>query len=109
MKTDVIQDLAILTTIPTATLQKLFNKIQYIICHTVEESNLSGEDTTEVDLDIGTLVIKVEDGALKFRFVPSVKLNKNIKSTIINDKSPLTSEVEAVLKDRITKTYKELF
>ena len=66
-------------------------------------------EVTEIDLDYGTLIIKIEDGQIKFRFVPSVKLNKNIKSTIVNNKSPLTGAVEATLKDRITKTYKELF
>ena len=109
MKTDAVQDLNVLTTIPTASLQKLFDKIQFIICHTLEESILEGDEITEVDLDFGTLVIKIEDGQIKFRFVPSVKLNKSIKSTIIDKKSPLTSEIEATLKDRITKTYKELF
>ena len=109
MKTDVLQDLNVLTTIPTASLQKLFDKVQYVICHTLEESILEGEDVTEIDLDFGTLIIKIEDGTLKYRFVPSVKLNKNIKTTITSEKSPLTGEVEATLKDRITKTYKELF
>ena len=109
MKTTAIDDLVTLTGIPSVSFRQLSDKVQWIICHAIEETKLEGDEYTEIDLDFGILAIKVEDGAIKYRFMPSKKFEKAIKSTVITNKSPLTLKVESVLKDRICNTYKDLF
>ena len=109
MKTKVIEDLVTITTIPTASFEQISDKIQWIICHAIEESQLEGEDLTEIEFDFGTLAIKVENDSVKYRFTPSKHFSKMVTSTIINKASPLTLKVESILKDRICNTYKELF
>ena len=103
-----INDLAILTTIPVNSLQKLKEKELYIICNDVEESLLQNKRITEINIGWGTLIIEVEENSINYKFVPSSKLEKNLISTIINKKNPLTNAIEDALANRIVKTYKDM-
>lgn len=101
-------DLEKLTTIPEKSLDKLFQRTTCCICNAVEESLLAEEDITEIDLGFGILKILVKDNEIKYKFVPSAKLNDSIVATITNGHNTLTVAVEAALVERITNAYKDL-
>lgn len=103
-----INDLATITTIPPNSLQRLKEKEIYIICNDVEESTLQNKNITEINIGIGTLIIEVKDNSINYKFIPSSKLEKNLISTIINKKNPLTYAMEESLANRIVKTYKDM-
>ena len=103
-----INDLAAITTIPPNSLQRLKEKEIYIICNDVEESILQNKDVTEINIGIGNLIIEVKNNSINYKFVPSLKLEKNLISTIINKKNPLTYAMEEALANRIVKTYKDM-
>lgn len=104
----ITEDLATLTTIPEKTIAKLLSKVNYCICNAVEESVLANELITEIDLDFGTLKILTANNELKYKFIPSAKLNDSIIATITNGHNTLTKTLEATLVERITSTYKDL-
>lgn len=103
-----INDLATITTIPPNSLQKLKEKEIYIICNDVEESTIQGNNITEINIGIGNLIIEVDKGFINYKFTPSSKLEKNLVSTIVNKKNPLTYVLEESLASKITKTYKDM-
>lgn len=107
MSSDILTDLAALTTIPLTSLERLSNLVAASICHSVEESIIEGETTTLVDIGIGKLGIKLEDNIVLYKFIPSTDFEDSIKKTVLTGESPLTLKVEAALKDKITKTYKD--
>lgn len=107
--TNIVQDISTITTIPTASLHKLFDKVGWCICNGVEESRLNGDDVTEINLDFGTLLISVENNQIQYKFIPSSKLEKGLIDTIINKKNPLTVKLEDTFANRILKTYKDMF
>lgn len=102
-----IEDLSTLTTIPVAALLKLNNKINYCICEDVVDSQLKGENLTQVDIGIGELQIYVEGEDLKYRFIPSKDLDTGVKTSILEKKSPLMERAEDLLVKRVIKTYKD--
>ena len=106
---NMLDDLATLTTIHRSSFDKLVDRSQCVICHDVEEAELCGENTVNINIGIGTLTIRVEEDTIKYRFTPSQSLNANIKNTIVTGKSPLTAQAETLLKDRICNAYKDLF
>ena len=106
--TKLVEDLETLTTIPESTLNKLIAKVCFCICEAVEESVLAHEQITEIDVGIGTLYIQTVEDSVKYKFIPSAKLNEAVVTTIKEGKSPLVKLVEATLKDRITNVYKQL-
>lgn len=109
MSRNLVSDLSNLTLIKEHTLNKLISKSNFIICHDILDSILTNNELTEIDIGIGTLSIKRENDGIRYRFVPSRKLEEAILFTVENKKSPLTCEIETALVDRIEKTYKELF
>lgn len=72
--TKVISDVSKLTNVPVKLLEKLSDKVIYSINDAVEESVLSGEYTTDIDLGIGTLSIYLDEDCVKYKFIPSAKL-----------------------------------
>ena len=106
--TKIIEDLATLTTISQNALVNLNEKTHACICHSVCESMLEGKPLTEIDLGIGVLYIKCEEDQIKYKFIPSKKLEENVAFTVKHKTSPILFEVESALKDRIESTYKNL-
>ena len=104
----VIEKEEILTTIPEKTLRKLVDIQEYIINDMVEDSMTKGETTTEVDVGFGNLIIRFEDGALRFKFIPSAKFEEELIDTIVNKHNRLTHAIEHSLVNKITQTYKDL-
>lgn len=105
---NMIEDLEILTTIPASTLKKLMTKEIYCIANALEESILNNEDVAEVDIGIGTLYIKYIDNEIKYKFVPSAKLNDAVKTTVINKKNVLVDVLEPSLVNNFKTVYKDL-
>ena len=106
--TKIIDDLATLTTISQNALVNLNEKTHSCICHSVCESMLEGKPLTEIDLGIGILYIKCEEDQIKYKFIPSKKLEESVAQTIKYKASPIVYQVESALKDRIESTYKNL-
>lgn len=103
-----IEDLAILTTIPISSLQKLVSKSIYCICNCVEENKLKNENLTEINLGIGCLYINVVNNNVEYKFVPNKKLEEAIRNTLVEGKNPLTDRLEESLVNKILHVYKNL-
>ena len=107
--TDIINDVATITTIPPTSLRKLIDKMSWCICNAVEESRLSNIESTIVNIGFGQLIIAVEDNQIQYKFIPSSKLERGLVDTIINKKNPLIVNLEETFANRIVKTYKDMF
>lgn len=105
---NIVDDLQLLTAIPKATLAKLFKEIEWCICNSIEESQLRQEKILQLDIGVGDLIIKVEEGAIKYKFLPSKSLEENIRQTYLNKKNPLTKNIEESLAKKIANVYREL-
>ena len=66
------------------------------------------EPISEIDLGFGTLLIKLEDDSVKYKFIPSNALETNIKETVTKKKNPLIAAVDSSLVQKIEHCYKEL-
>ena len=108
MTNKLINDLALLTTISVNALSLLNDRALSCICHSVYENLLSAEPLTSIDIGIGTLYIKCEEDEIKYKFIPSKKLEECVSLTVQDKCSPLVHQVETTLKDRIESTYKDL-
>ena len=102
------QDLSAITGIPKLTLDNLVEKADICIAHSLYETSLKKEILTEIDIGIGMLYIKLEGNQIKYKFIPSEKLEQFISFSLVNKESPLILDAEKALKTRIEKTYKEL-
>lgn len=109
MTFNLIEDLNTLTTIPNGTLNKLVDKVNYIICNDLEEAMLNSDNTMELNIGIGTLILTLEDDSLEYKFIPTQKLENSIVSTIKDKKNPLEVNIENALVSRILKAYKDMF
>lgn len=105
---DVIEDVSKLTTIPVKSLNSLNDKVIYCIVDSVKESCLENLETTELYLGIGTLVIKYVDKSLKYKFIPSNKLNEKMNDLFNKKLNSLENVLETSLVDKIVNTYKDL-
>ena len=106
---NIVEDLSTITTIPPASLRKLFEKVGWCICNGVVESKLNDEDITEINLGFGTLIISVENNHIEYKFIPSSKLEKGLVESIVNKRNPLVVNLEETFANRILKTYKDMF
>lgn len=105
---NVIKDIAKLTTIPEFNLIKLSNLCSKCISHDVVESIKNNEDVCTIDIGIGSLLIDISSTDLHFKFIPSSQLQLTILKSINSSESELVIEVEELLKDKIINTYKNL-
>ena len=106
---NLIDDLSVLTTIKKYNLEELVNKSNMIISHAVMESIRNKESTATVDIGIGKLLVKSEEDTLRFKFIPSTKLESTLIDTYSSGKSLLIEKIDSELGKRIEKTYKDLF
>ena len=108
MKTNIKNDLSTLTTINESTFSKLETKIEWCISDVIEKAIKNGEDTAEVDFGIGILYIKFSD-SIRYKFVPSQKLEKIITNTVVNERNDLVVNVENTLISKLNNVYKTFF
>jgi hypothetical protein len=104
-----LEDISALTTIPLASLEKIFNKGIMTICDDVEDTLNHKENECEVDIGIGKMRIQINEENIKYKFIPSGKLEKQVLQTVQEGKNPLETQLEAELSKRIMNVYKELF
>ena len=103
-----IDDICEITTIPVASMHKLFDKISWCICNCVDEAKLAEEEYCEINIGIGTLIIGIEQNALQYKFIPSMKLEEALVATIVKGNNPLEIALEETFVNRILKTYKDM-
>lgn len=103
---NLIEDLSLLTTIPVATLTKLNDKAEYLICNDVLETKTKEKDLTEINLGIGVLQIKIINDDIKYRFIPDKKLEIALRKSLIHGENPMDATVESALVNRIINVYK---
>ena len=106
--TNLIKDVSVLTDVSENTLTKFIDVCNYCIGHAVHESECLREATTELDLGFGELHIKVDEGLIKYRFIPSKELERSLVTTITQHTSPIIHKLESNLQEKIDRVYKEL-
>ena len=108
METKAVELVSKLTTIPEKNLTRLQDIYELVVCDSVEDSLMHGDDYARVDLGYGTLDVKFEDNNLRFRFIPSAKFEEELIDTVVNKHNSLERVVESSLVNKITQTYKDL-
>ena len=101
-------DLSSITGISKLTLDNISDKAILCISHAVQEMLLSKESMCAIDIGIGKLYIKLYEDGVRYKFLPSSQLEKNVAFTVANKKSPLIIEADTALKERLESTYKRL-
>lgn len=109
MRIDVKSSLSTLTTVNELSINRLFDKVPWIISDAIEQAELSGDDTIEFDLGFGTIKVLLEKEAVKYKFYPSKQTETAIVDTIVNGKNQLTLEIEKNLVQKLTNIYKDCF
>lgn len=105
---NVIDDLSTITSIPRANLTKLAQRIEWLICNAAYEASLSDDNTAEVVLGFGKLIIRLEDNQIKYRFQPSKKLENTIIEAYEKGIDPIAKRAEEAVVGTIMKAYKDL-
>lgn len=101
-------DLKTLTNISSDVIDKLVNKILYIICDDVLDTHLNNNTVTDIDTGIGVLSICVDNNQIKYRFIPSTLVESAVKNTIVDLKSPVKERASKTLASKINEIYEEL-
>ncbi|MBQ6627914.1 MAG: hypothetical protein IJH65_03780 [Methanobrevibacter sp.] len=102
-------DLSKLTTIDVLYINRIFDKIIWCLSDYVEEAIDSGEDSVEVNFGFGSIIINIEEDAIKYKFKPSKTLDESIIGTVIDGKNCFTLTLEKNLVQKITNIYKDMF
>jgi hypothetical protein len=102
------KDLALLTTIKETTLSKLNPIINKLICDYILDAKNKGEDNININLDFGVLNVSLLDGVIKYKFIPSEDLEKQIITTYLKNTSPIVESLEQAIVDRFENIYKDL-
>ena len=103
-----INDLNNLTNIPEKILEKLSDNVMFSILQSLQEMLIKKETLCEVDMSIGNLLISLEDDNIKFKFIPSKKLEKEIIKTIESGENSMKELLTKNMVATLEKTYKEL-
>lgn len=104
-----LKDLSTITTIPYQTLQKLFDKLSWVICDAVSNVKENNSDYYSIDVGIGELDIYVGQEEVSYRFIPSDTLSKSINETVNEGNNPLTKNIEEAVVKKIVNAYKDFF
>lgn len=105
---DLLEDLSSLTHVSAVTWKEMTKRSTSLISHYVVEAIQSDTDSTEVDLGIGVLHLKIDDDSVRFRFDPSRELTRKIQQAVDTGTSSLVLDVDEELGKRFSSTYKEL-
>lgn len=107
-KQNLTKDISALTGLSVTSLNEVMNKASMCVAHGVYESILTGDNEVEIDVGIGTLVVRVCDDVVKYRFEPSKSLEQNLVDVVNKKTSPLLERANDTLRERIKRTYKEI-
>jgi hypothetical protein len=108
MVTNLVKDLSVITTLPEATLNKLWSRGSECIGHSVLECIKMGDDMAIIESPIGDIKIILTPDGIHYRFTPSQSLEKILVDAIIDKKDPLVTSIEEGLVNRILNAYKDL-
>lgn len=108
MEFDLIKDLSCITEIKESLLQNLIKYSNLIISHDIVETLCNKEKITKIDIGIGYLYITNDNSIIKYKFIPSEKLEKTVIDSY-NHKNELSIKIENSLSEKINNSYKELF
>lgn len=104
----ILNDIADLTSLPKTLSKDIVPIMESAIAHRVLESTLTGESLTTVDLGIGMLYIKIEGTAVKYRFVPTKKMEEEVAKVLVTKTSPVERKLEQSLLNKLESAYKGL-
>lgn len=105
---NIVEDVSVLSTIPDKTLYKLLNKVLYCISDAVLDDINNDVPVSELDLGIGTLYIKHEDGEVAYKFIPSADFSKAVNSTVKNKQNLLSNTLDKALVKKFLEVYKDI-
>lgn len=105
---ELMQDLSIITNIGRFNFDELANKSIAIISHNVEESLRENNIISTIDIGIGQLSIYHTKDEIKYKFIPSKKLDDAVLNTCKTRKNKLDILIDEELGRRLTNTYKGL-
>lgn len=109
MKYNISDKIQKLTTIEESTLERFSDLVGNCIVDAVYESVLNDDDYVEIDLDFCKITISKSNNTLRYKFVPSAKLEENIIRAIKDNKNSLDDVILDRLKSSLLSTYKDLF
>ena len=109
MKYNILEKVQKLTTIEESTLERLSNLISNCIVDAVFEGVLNDDEIVDIDLYFCRIVISRSNNELRYKFVPSAKLEEDIVKAIKEKKNSLDTIVLDKLKNNLLSTYKDLF
>lgn len=103
-----VNDLSAITETRRRVFEKLSQNANYCICDYLEKTVLNNEKVCNVDIGIGTLLIGIDDGVVRYKFIPSQELERCIVSTLENQQNVLVSVVDKQLVSQLNKLYDKL-
>lgn len=110
MKYNIEEKVQKLTTIDQSVLERLNNIVASCVVDAIYECVLkSNEDSIEIDFNFCKLIVSKSDNELRYKFVPSAKLEEDIIKAVREKRSCLDDMVVEKLKSSLLSTYKELF
>ena len=105
---NLILDVSKLSNIPSATLSKIQDLEKILIALYISESILTDQETTEIDIGLGKLLIRASDSEIKYKFIPSKVLDQQLINAVNSKTSPLIDKLENSIQEKIMRTYKEM-
>lgn len=109
METKLSKDLSVLTGINEQSIKKLADKSIYCICNSVEDMIYARDEELSIDVGIGTLKILLANSVVKYKFIPSDKLDQAVVKTISSEQNELVDVLESALVSKIENVYKTFF
>lgn len=106
---DIINDTATITTIPKNTLLQLEKRVEQCITSAVYSAAIISDDTVELDIGIGILIICWSEEEIRYKFIPGKSLEASVTDAIVDKKCDLIESMEKSLTNKIINVYKELF
>ena len=107
-KVDILTDISTLTAVSRLSLENLCAKANLAISHGVLEATHKLDNQIECNIGIGLLYIKIEESAIKYKFIPSRDLEDKLATTLKEKESPLILTADKILGQRIENAYRSL-
>lgn len=102
---DIKNKLSTLTTISESVFSKLEDKIEWCISDCIEDSLINNSDGFILDLGFGKLIVDISNN-VRYKFIPSQRLEKDIINIFNGKPSSLTANVEKSLVTKLKNIYK---
>ena len=103
-----VEDLSKLTFINEARLEHLGKITASCICEEFTETILAEKTIMDYDIEIGRLIIGIQNDEIKYKFIPSETLKNSLASSLKGKRNSLEVKVEKSLVSCIENTYKDL-